>query len=465
MARKICPFCLMPHDFEKSMECPIEKERIPDIYVRDYHKVAPMWLVTVGFSYHGKTTYLAALTLMLREITNVLPEVHYRPADQHTFDEIRKMQKEASTYKLPPATDKKKEKKLLRPLLFNVYNLPQVGSRCLVMYDVPGETYDSLSEVAGYARSIKQVNTTWFLVSLDDLHGDKQGRSITDLFHSYLYGMESLKADLKDRNLIVVYTKADKLTSPEIRKYLRSDPLQGLTKENYEHFQTNTFSFEDYIQDMRAMSDFLEKYTRDQVVGGRAFINTVKANGLSLVFCLSSALGQDPDAKSGYLIENPSRYRVFDPFFWAVILEQKPSDRSLGLVLDASQKSRSVYDDSLLQPLWDMLAGQGELTTYYLGQLSPTSRPGQTPPTGPPPDFRYRLIGPILKNAPVDSKIVVITTGRILDLADFYDTGWRDRLLLVSMEEAHHDDWPSTNTVIYRTGDDPQTIVDALFRL
>lgn len=462
MTRIKCPFCLKPHDFNTSMDCPDYDESIPLVYVRDYRDVRPMWLVTVGFSKHGKTTYMAALTLMLKQISRVLPneDVYYRPLDQETTDSIQQMQREAMLGELPPSNPVG----VARPLLFNVYNLPKSGSRCLVMYDVAGEVFNSLDELPQYVPSIRQVSTTWFLVSLDDLHSNHEGRSITDLFNAYLSGMERIMADLKGRNLIVIYTKADKLPfTPEIKQYLIQDPLQGLTRKDYPHSRQNGFSFDDYLTGMRTVSEQLEEYTRDYVDEGLAFINMVRASGMNLVFSVTSALGQEPDQKSGRLREDALRFRVFDPFFWAIVLEQPPSDKPLGLVLDSSRKSRSVYDDALLLPLWDKLANQGALTTYCLGQEMPASQPGQVPPSGPPYDFRHRLIGPILESISPETKLIVVTTGRILDLDDFYDTKWRNQLVLVTMGKDHGQSWP--NRVVYRTGDSPQMLIDALFRL
>ncbi len=455
MSRIICPFCLKPHDFRSSLECSEYSEQVPAVYVNEYNRVPPMWLATVGFSQHGKTTYLAALTLMLKKgLPYVLPGVYYRPLDQYTVDEIRKMQSEAKFGKLPDSN----KTGVSRPLLFSVYNLPECGSRCLVMYDVAGEVYDSLGDISKYIPSIKEVNTTWFLVSLSDLEGDEQGKTIDELFYPYLSGMEEMRVDLNNRNLIVIYTKADKLTfTPAIKSYLRHDPFQGLTRPDMDVTKLPPFSFHEYVEEMQTISEQLEEYTR-RIPGGIAFINMVRAKGMNLVFSLTSALGQD--SIDGRLQENANRYRVLDPFLWAITLETPTSTKPVGLILDASRKSRSVYDKTLLLQVWDSLSDHGALTTYCLGQKTAVSQPGQQPPVSPPSVPRHRLIGPILENASPDTRFIVITTGHILDLADFYNTAWRDHLLLVTMGEDHQQDWP--NVLVYRNGDDPMALVDAL---
>jgi hypothetical protein len=464
MARVICPFCLKPHNFTSSLElvCPVHQEKVPADYASEYNQVPPLWLVAVGFSQHGKTTYLAALTLILENISKVWPGVYYIPLDQYTTEKIREMRREAREGKPPSATLKQE---VSRPLLFSVYQLPETGSRCLVMYDIAGEIYNSIEEVQEYVPAIKRASTIWFLVSLADLESDQEGKMITELFNAYRSGMENLRIDLKGRNLIVVYTKGDILDLPkELEDYLESDPFKGLTRHSTIIPDLEDFSLSDYIVEMNNISDQLQEYTRARVRGGAAFINMVKAKGMNLRFCLTSALGERPDPSSQRLFHADAfRYRVLDPFLWATTLAETRSANPIGLVVDASQESRSVYDEALLSVIWERLSDYGEVATYYLGQTSPASRPGQQPPMSPPHVPHQRLIGPILENASPGSRFLVIGTGPITDLADFYDSPWRDQVLLVMMGEDYQRDWP--NTLIYRNGDDPAVLVDALLRL
>ena len=460
MARVICPFCLKPHDFMSSLVCPTYQETVPAAYVRGYDTVPPLWLLTIGFTQHGKTTYLAALTLMLESIDRVWRGVSYRHLDQYTIDTIRRWRREAMLGELPPPDTKS----VPRPILFNIYNIPESGSRCLAMYDVAGEIYNSLSEVQEYVIPIKQVNTTWFLISLPDLLSDREGKTITDLFNVYLSGMESLRIELSGRNLIVVYTKGDEAVFPrEFKDYLRADPFQGLTRKDANIPDPQDFSLPDYIQNMTDVSGQLREYTSRQVRGGAAFINMVEANGMNLVFCITSALGESPDSTSNRLRVDAFRYRVLDPFLWALTLDKPTSPKLIGLVVDASQESHSVYDEAVLPVVWEHLSDYGELTTYYLGQTLPASHPGQRPPESPPHLARQRLIGPILERASPDTRFMVIVTGSIIDLADFFNSPWRDRVLLVMVEEDHQQDWP--NTIVYRPGDAPTVLVDTLLRL
>lgn len=463
MARVICPFCLKPHNFESSsLACETYPEKtVPDIYVKEYNTVPPLWLVTVGFSQHGKSTYLAALTLMLENISKIWPQhkVHYRPLDQYTLEEVRRMRREALDGKLPPPTDTKRPRP---PLLFSVYNLPESGSRCLVMYDVAGEVYDSLSEVEQYVPALKQACTTWFLVSLTDLQQDRKGKAFPDLFSTYLTGMEKLHIDLNGRNLVVVYTKGDTLAPKEFTEYLTTDPFQSLTIPEAEFIDSENFSFQSYIEEMKRVSSQFEDYTSQRVSGGSAFINMVRERGMNLEFSVTSALGESPTSPNRSNV-NAHRYRVLDPFLWAITLESLEISRSIGLVADASSEGCTIYDGGLLANIWERLSNYGEVTTYYLGQRSPTSQPGQRAPEVPSRVARPRLVGTILERVSAKTCFIVVSTGHIIDLGDFYDSPWRDRLLLVMVGEDYQQDWP--NTIVYRSDDDVSVLVDALLRL
>jgi len=319
-----------------------------------------------------------------------------------------------------------------------------------------------------YAGSIKQVTTTWFLISLSDLDStdtDQRGKTITDLFTVYLSGMERMRTDLHGRNLIVVYTKGDKFPQRErdIRNYLMTDPLRGLLSSERAEGALPQISLEDYLSEMQSISDKLEEYTLTRVKGGAAFVNMVRANGMNLVFSVVTALGGDPDKTSRQTEFVPTPMRVIDPFLWAITRESDTSEKKLALALDASPESGAIYGSGLPSRVADNLAGYGALTTYYLGQMRPASHSGQEPPAGPPRTARPRLIGPVLESVPPGTRLLVVTNGPILDLADFRRGPWRDQIVVASLGEEPLQDWP--NAVAFRPEDDPMLLADALLRL
>jgi hypothetical protein len=98
-----------------------------------------------------------------------------------------------------------------------------------------------------------------------------------------------------------------------------------------------------------------------------------------------------------------------------------------------------------------------------MGQTMPVTGPGQRPPAASPTLPRSHLIGPLLESAPDVIYFVALAASPIDDLADFANTSWRDRLLLVRLSSSYQPEWPHTAT--YAPGDDPNLVVDMLLAL
>ena len=464
MDRVICPFCLKPHDFRTPpYQCDTWNENVPTKFVDEYNSVRPLWLVTVGFSKHGKTTFLVSLTLMLEKIARYWKGMHYSPLGAYTFEAIRQMRRETMHGELPEST---KREAMVRPLLFSVYNIPDHGSRCLVMYDVSGEEYDSLPEQPKYVPALKQATTTWFLVSLDDLLKNEAGQTLPDLFQVYVAGMESQHIEVKGKNLVVVYTKSDIVRfSSEIRDYIMDDPFKVVVKAGPQGTPVEPISHpqEDYIARMKEVSALLREYTEESVEGGSAFINMVEANGMNLAFSAISALGKEPDPDTNDMSVDAVPHRVLDPLLWATVLETPKPQRAFTLVADAHTDCAPVYSTNLLASISDKLSEYGALTAYYLGQRTAASLPGQHLPSAPPKVSRPRLIGPILEKLCPADRLMVLTNGPIRDLPDFYRSDWQDRLLIVEFNEVDANDWE--NKMFYHSEDASDSFVHRLLTM
>ncbi len=461
MTRIICPYCLKAQSLLSEGNCNACNQEIPGTYISEYKNVPPLWLVTMGFTRHGKTTYLAALTLVLEKMSRVWRGTFSLALNQYTIDKIREMRREVTSGQLADTTPKS----LPIPMLYSTYSIPEYGSRCLVMYDVAGEMFDVISDVQENVASIKQVNSIWFFVSIKDVEKDEQGRSITELFQVYLFGvMRKLNINLEGRNLIVIYTKGDQLIREDrIEEYLTSDPLATLTSRQHRSSKIE-FSLTEYIQDMQTMSDWLEEYTFDYVENGAAFISMVKANKMNLIFSVTSALGQSPDGDSKQMIEDAVRYRVLDPFLWAIISDKSVETRHFGLLVDTSSQSQEqLYNSRAVATIWETLSDHGDISIYHLGQQQPASKPGQVPPTSTLYPPQARLLGPILEKLHPNTRLIVMTTSPIIDLLDFHNTVWRDRLLLVVTDENNRQNWP--HKITYRGDDDVHLIIETLLRL
>jgi hypothetical protein len=191
-------------------------------------------------------------------------------------------------------------------------------------------------------------------------------------------------------------------------------------------------------------------------------INLAKARGMNLVFSATSALGEGP-VNGRYLGHDARSHRVLDPLLWALELERREPPRCLKLVLDASPSGAALYRDLPIAELWERLCGHGEVTTYFLGQARPAALAAQRPPASPPPRTRQALIGSILESCGDRDRLIVITSGRVIDLRDFRGWPGKDRLLVVHGGAEPEPEWDQFFT--YRAGDGLEPLIDAVLQL
>lgn len=486
MSQILCPYCFTKHDFSKSREClnvkkenidgasSNEQEEVPLRFIKEYDKVQPLWLITVGFSRHGKTCYQAALTTMIENLSRVWSDSTYLYLDQRTKDILDDARRQAFEGILPPKSTIVQNP---RPIFISTYTLPKFSSNCLVLYDTAGELYQKFQgpeDAKLYLQPLKAVRNIWFLVSLRHLKGAEGNpeKKISDLLTNYLDGMQKLGYSLKDRNLIVVYTQADAIVDnlefgfPEkVGQYLRSDPFQSLADykqdmPKIEHFSQPDF-LDNYIAEMKNNSDELMQFTK-RLPGGNAFISLAKMHEMGLYFTIVSALGSEPDPnKERVMMEDMPRYRVLDPFFWALYLNTQPSQQNAHLILDGAHDSTPLYEFNLAQ-FAEYIQDENDVTTYVMGQTRKVSVVGQAPPKALPAFSRPRLIGPLLEKADKETKFIILTTGKIHDLDEFALPDWYHRILLITVDKDDLHSWP--NQLSLRQGDDISDLRNEVLR-
>lgn len=460
----ICPYCVRPlHQCLPDGSCPL-----PHDFEKKCQSARPLWISSAGFTQHGKTVFLSALTMLLDQLADVLPDFTCDYLDQYTLDSIREMRWQAKNGKLSDSTQLQKP----QPLLIRIQGTFEPGAlpikRTLVVYDAAGEFFSSLEHLSEHLPSIQHVQTIWFLVSLTDMRASDETVSMTDLFQSYRAAMESSGINPKGRKVIVVFTKSELLRKdlPEsVRAYLSKDPFQKLCTGAFQ--QQPPFTLQGYLAKAREVSDELEEFAKQQP-GGRQFINMVRNEGMQLRFVATSALGHNPNQHSNTLIEDATRYRVLDPLLWTLGETTLPestttSQQKLILVVDSGETCDPLYASGSIQKLWEALSKRGETTTYYLGGSRPTSLAQQPPPSQPANRKRIRVIGSILDRAPSDCRVLVLTTNTIMDLNDYVTSEFTDRLLIGVTDEDFEDIWP--NTFILRENTDADQIVHQLLNL
>lgn len=479
MSRPLCPHCLKPHNFtnQQPFVCPETSQEVPTLYLREYAKVPPLWLVAVGFTQHGKTVFLSAMTLMIENIGAAWEDANHRYLDEYTRARVRMLRVAARSGEQPEASRPGRP----QPLLMSIYGMPGFSDRCAVIYDTGGEVFESVADLAEHIAAIKYMDTIWFLISLNDLEG-QDSRTMVDLFDVYADAMQKHGAELRGRTMIVIYTKADNVPFPEeIRRYLVSDPLSDLTNPRIPlSDDVQSWDMPEYLKEMKEVSQKLEHYTRYKVRGGANFLSSARRMGMEVKFTVTSALGRE--VGEGNLAtntprtmkEDASRFRVLDPLIWSLHLQgaissftggsSLPTQKEIILVLDSSAKSDALYKQNFPQLLSESLPYDYSLSTYYLGFNRRMSGPGQAPPPRKAKHNLPRLIGPILDGLERQNSaalVVVVTGGKINDLKDFGRGAWSQRLMLVTLEgDTEEDEWG--DTFIYRSESDLTPLVEGI---
>lgn len=129
------------------------------------------------------------------------------------------------------------------------------------------------------------------------------------LLNTYIVGMGELSGDTKNQNLIVVFTKADKLVGhftgkwADLATYLIDGSVDALAET------------ETYLDRMREISDLLHDFTEEEL-HAHEFINAAESNFKSLSFSIISALGTEPDGAE-LSVEIVPR-RILDPILWVM---------------------------------------------------------------------------------------------------------------------------------------------------
>jgi hypothetical protein len=457
VARILSPYSLKPQDFSKPpFVCEQTKLPVPKKFIDDYKTVPPLWLMTVGFPRHGKTVYLSALTLMLENIGTIWDGCAHGYLDDYTNDAVREMRTQAINGGLPKPT----QEGVSRPLLVRLDDIPTAGSYCAVMFDAAGEAFVDSHRISEFLNILKQVKTLWFFVSLKDLEVDPT-RTISDLFRVYSDGLQNLGVSLVGRTLIVVYTKADLWEfPPEIDSYLYSDPFRNLMVDDTYESLPRDFDIDTYVGQMETISGKLTAYTK-KLRGGAPFITQALKQGITLKFCATSALGHNPDGGGNRtMVEKAPRFRVLDPFIWAVWLYGGSGPvKNYALVLDHNPNQQALFTQNLPREIWETLAEQGDVATYSVGGVNPISNRDQYPPMQPATHSVCNLVGPLLDElTPSDTRVVLVTGRPIQDLNDFKATPWRDSLMVVTILD--HFDWE--HVFYYRTVQDKLALIQEL---
>lgn len=490
MSIPICPYCLTRHDFGVPPRCSKHNLEVPIFYAEQYDQIPTLWLATVGFEDHGKSSFIGSLTEVIENLPIIWPKTSSQYLDDYTYKKVIDIRRDMLAGKTPKSTETWSSTRnapngnpggdnfIVQPLLIHTYQVPEFGSQCLVAYDVAGQYFGSPNEIKdeGFLRSLNAVQNIWFFVDLDAMFQEENVLQINQLLQVYLIGMARMGWSLRDRNIIVIYTKADKYIHcrpdeppylPEkVSEYYNNDPLMGLLRAKKERivrkeFQNKPFAMNEYLNEMERISEVLRKYTTEEVPGGQALISLAEEKKLGLEFCIVSSLGTDPS--NGTYATQIDPHRVIDPFLWALKMNNGHKQRRINLILDPALLLPGASDDQFgsqfLNDLYDKIQSfDCEVNTYFMSQSRPASIAGQHLPNKPSNSIRCNFIGPILDQRTGSDISLVITSNIIIDLDDYDGTTWEEHLFYVSIAENSIQKWDHSLTL--RSADEMSVLIN-----
>ena len=298
----LCPYCL--HDTAPPT-CTNCKETLPPLYVSRHGNASGSAIFSaVGFSGHGKTVYLAALLhAMEKDLTRVWPRFYRQGLDMEAVRSVQQNLTLLQQGTLPEST----RRNFPRPSLHLLRDMPVFGSRHLLMYDPPGEAFETDEGIERYAHFVHRAKVVLFLVSLVDLP-EPRGSEMGRLLETYVLGMTRMKAKTRDQHLVVVFTKADWLKGQFAKCPITLQHLNAVDAELLSNPRK-------YLDRLKAVSDELAKFTNVEL-GARAFARLAKESFHSARYCAASALGSPPE--DGRLTTAMEPRGVVDPLLWVL---------------------------------------------------------------------------------------------------------------------------------------------------
>jgi hypothetical protein len=295
----LCPYCLKNTSESTCKGC---NESLPPLYIKNARN--PAIFSAVGFSGHGKTVYLAALMhAMEKQLTQIWPKFYRQGLDVEAVKRVIENLQLLRHGDLPEST----RRNFPRPSIHRLAEMPKFGSRTLLIYDPPGEAFDSDEGIERFAHFTQHSPVVVFLVSLNDLQNPEE-EDLYRLLNTYVLGMARMGARTKNQHLIVTYTKADLLTEklqgyPAVLGHLGNANLAEMANPK------------PYLNTLKVLSDQLAAFTENDFEA-RNFMRLARKEFKSLAFCAVSALGTPPeDGRLSTVIEPR---RVADPLLWVL---------------------------------------------------------------------------------------------------------------------------------------------------
>ena len=319
--RLFCPHCWrMTELFDDEEECSECQERFPIQYMRTPEDLRPLAVQAMGWTGHGKSAGLAAMTYALNRASLLWPRFTCSPANDRTQRFLVSANRQVESGELPPKTRSKDvESRILLARGMGVW-----GNRLFTFRDSPGEEFEGMEIAGAQERFVLAAPTIWMFVSPADLSSD-DGRTPDMLMSGLTDTLDRRSPETRNRSVVLIITKADLLRRKlprKILKYLKRDRL-WLRLRPGSYRQPGELDKNDLASHQREMVE-IDQELRDWLVRDANVHNLVldaERAGLQLRFSIISATGGEP-SKGKRLKHAWEASRVLDPLLWAVQLDQ-----------------------------------------------------------------------------------------------------------------------------------------------
>ncbi len=302
----ICPYCAedVPIHSQYHHGCRrVGNKPFPPLYLRHHsgeRSVEPVVFSVVGFPGHGKTVFLCALFDYLDDPLPYLwrTNFHNLVLDQESLSLLNDNRQKLRRGELPPPT----QMSFPRPGIFRLTHmpssardngLPPLDDTTFLIYDPPGEAFQTEDKIVEFASFVKRSNCVLFLIDLTAL-GTPVAHGMAQLLDTYVLGMQRVGIEQQSQHLIVVYTKSDeiKVSVPEFTALLERETW---LRDYLEQQRPATLSDpHDHFEQLEKVSHLLEDFTWSDLKAAK-FINVARDWFASTSFTAVSSLGGAPE--------------------------------------------------------------------------------------------------------------------------------------------------------------------------
>jgi hypothetical protein len=319
----LCPFCL--NEIQGSREeksCLSCEKIIPSLYLQHARDLEPLPVQAIGWSGHGKSVFLSALTLLLTRMQVVWENYSWHPGNEETKEAIEVSNRYLESGSLPPSTPLGTAD---APCLLLLRGMDRWGGRALVYRDCAGEHFDKLSIPVKDVPFLLKARTIFLIASPENLAMQRE-RTIDILLNGLLTTFSQNGIDLsKDRRrLVVVLTKADLIRNLPVtlRDYLVKDRVWRTLEQGTPGLRFDVPATERYLDTMTEVDRQLREWV-EKDAPGRHLVRLATGSGLDLRFSLVSATGGPVhESEPGNRLENRwDPRRLLDPLLWALSFE------------------------------------------------------------------------------------------------------------------------------------------------